>query len=203
MRLDALPVYKGLPVPNIVLWDSESLSNDDRRCGIAPHPLLGTPQMILDPEHDDDRDANGVLWAPERDLHKGKPQFSQLNGKRQRRSLLEGRCQVCDHKMPDDAVTFVLPMEFRSRESMQTGTAPVCEECAPVALDLCPHLKSLEMLRATAPTPILSGYFGDWVNPRTGEMHHKQMLPVGDHRLATFLAKQAIALISPITWSAL
>ncbi len=196
-----VPHYKGVPVPHVALWEGESALLSPKNCGLALHPVTGKQVLCFDPEDEDDRDDNGVLWMPEQQaIGEGKPLFSQLNGRRQRDSLLASRCQVCDDAMYDN-VTFLLPMLHRASTDMHTTTAPVCLRCQPIAIKYCPHLQSQPMLCATVPEPpTMSGYVGDWVKP-DGSFEKFVTMQVGDSRLPTFLAKQAVGHLRNITWS--
>lgn len=87
-------------------------------------------------------DGRAALWMPHRPGH-GKPIFAKPRMVRQRRSVAEMLCTVCDEHTPRyDRWWFKLG---RVTEGMfMTTEAPVHRACAERALVLCPHLRNRE-----------------------------------------------------------
>lgn len=94
-----------------------------------------------------DRDDNGVLWTriasrPGR----GRPEFGQVHGLRQRRAMRRLLCQVCGGAADEnaDGVLWLLgedpdrPDDWS--ENLETTHPPLCLPCALSAVRHCPHL---------------------------------------------------------------
>lgn len=209
MTVADLPRYRGMPVPHVALWSAERPTLD-LLIGLGPavvvNPLTGMPQLrFLDAPQVDARcrDANGVLWSPENDAQgQGEALLSQLNAKRQRRAVLDGRCQVCDVAM--DPVTFLLPRNMAGPATINTAVAPLCKDCGPAALRYCPHLRTEGPWSwATVTSLTQGGYVGDLTTLLPdGSVGQEKMvtLAMGDSRLPLLLAKQAVGKLAGITW---
>lgn len=207
MTIDDLPRHRGMPVPYVALWTQEAPTLDlyERLVpAIEKNPITGRLGLIfLGNRSAEERDENGVLWTPELSAYgQGEALLSQLHGQRQRHSLLGGHCQVCNVTM--DPVTFLLPKSWQGRATVNTSTAPVCRECIPKALLYCPHLRHEGPWAVATAKAKHSGYVGELlhVNERDGSHWNEKnvTLSIGDPRLALFLAKQAVATLTEMTW---
>ncbi len=209
MSVADLPRYRGLPVPHVALWSAERPTIESLIAlgpAVVVNPLTGQPQLrfLDDPEVDArSRDANDVLWSPEVEAQgQGEALLSQVSARRQRRSITDGRCQVCDVKM--DPVTFMLPRHMSHLTSLNTVTGPLCKDCGPVALLYCPHLRREgPWCWATVGKLTHGGYLGDLtiVKPDGSlDQERTATLALGDPRLPLLLAKQAVGTLTGITW---
>jgi len=135
----ALPLWEGRPVPWVTRWTGERIDT----------PLkvsLGRDGVHLNYEDgQENRDGHGVLWRREGLTRSGEPEYSQLNAYRQQACMSRRRCQVCGSKIDERPIRWLM-----SRAQLRTGeqgealtmSPPTCSSCIPLALDLCPHLKS-------------------------------------------------------------
>lgn len=94
-----------------------------------------------------DRDENGVLWyrigsRPGR----GRPEFGNVHGLRQRRAMRRLLCQVCGCPADENenGVLWLLGQDQDDPddwpENLETTHPPLCLLCAMASIRLCPHL---------------------------------------------------------------
>jgi hypothetical protein len=128
-------------VPYIATWTEERKSPVQ----IVKHAWGG---IAFADESVGDRDSDGVLWTrvvaqPGR----GRPQFAVIHSLRQRRAMRRLLCQVCGQPADrnPDGVLWLLPDYYRRHdgpENYDITEPPICLACAPVAIRLCPALRS-------------------------------------------------------------
>lgn len=168
------PVWHGLPVPWLVSWSGERwlrpLSVSSVSIGAVMQGGGSAEQhathiiTLIDPSTHPlglaaglkaGRDEYGLLWYESKPGMQdvGEPLFAQVNARRQRACMLEGRCQVCGKPFGDQPVTWLDSPTVLDRStgrhhqalpagaSMSTLTAPTCRTCAAVAMKLCPAQK--------------------------------------------------------------
>jgi len=165
---NTLHQHKDRPVPWITRWSGE-VSFDKYQMTIER-----TGVRLHYPDGNENREANGVLWKREGITRAGSPQYSQINTYRQRAAMRKRLCQVCGTKINERPIRWL--MNEKALTPQEDGTAitmsaPTCESCIPLALSVCPHLKS-------EPTIILKvldyepwGVYGQAVHldPETGK----------------------------------
>lgn len=129
-----LPQWKGRPVPWVTRWSGERIDT----------PLqvsLSRDGVHLNYEDGQETyDGHGVLWKREGLTRAGEPEYSQMNTYRQRACMSRRKCQVCGAKINERPIRWLV-----SRAQFQealTMSPPTCSSCIPLALELCPHLKS-------------------------------------------------------------
>lgn len=89
----------------------------------------------------DNRDDRGILWQREGISRTGRPQWAHINTYRQRASVRKGLCQVCGKKIENRPVNWLITksaLMFKDDIALTTS-APTCDACIPIALELCPH----------------------------------------------------------------
>ncbi|MFE0764162.1 hypothetical protein [Streptomyces smyrnaeus] len=124
---------------------------------IGPLTLLpGRTGLAYTDETPYDRDSFGALWvrAPLRPkARRGKPRLERVHAFRQRRCMLDMRCQVCRQSppAPDGPHLFLMRDVGRPvEEGERTTSPPVCVPCAVIAVQVCPPLRD-------------DGYVAAWV----------------------------------------
>lgn len=140
----ALPNFNGRPVPWITRWSGE-VQPDAYHYGAA---LTGDPAAgefhVTYPDGKNMRDAKGILWQREGLGRNGEPMWADVSTYRQRAAMTRGLCQVCGTKINTRPFRFLIPVDGMERfdaDTLVTMQPPVCEECVPLALRLCPALK--------------------------------------------------------------
>lgn len=134
-----LPQYKGEPVPWVTRWTGE-VSQDKLQVSIERSDRA----VHLNYEDgNEDRDEHDVLWKREGLGRNGEPQYSQLNGYRQRASMRRQLCQICGTKIDERPIRWLLGKDQLNDEEggPVTISPPTCSACIPLALELCPYLK--------------------------------------------------------------
>jgi hypothetical protein len=142
-----LPQWQGRPVPWITRWTGE-VSEDSLQVSLSRDGV-----SLRYRDGNEDRDDAGVLWKREGIGRGGEPQYSQVNTYRQRLAMRRRRCQVCGSKIDERPIRWLM-----SRNQLHTGastapwgvagdealtmSAPTCSPCIPLALKVCPHLRS-------------------------------------------------------------
>jgi hypothetical protein len=133
-----LPQWHGRPVPWVTRWTGE----------ISP-----TRYDIAADENGDFtyidgqnlKDAKGILWQREGIGRNGDPDWASVSTYRQRASIAKRKCQVCGNKIKPGSIQWLMPLDEGYIETgeggMLTWNPPTCEDCIPLALELCPHLK--------------------------------------------------------------
>lgn len=133
-----LPQYRGAPVPWITRWSGEvsrapwTVVQDQQGPKII-YPPDGLPEKL---------DAHGVLWQREGLTRGGKPEWSAVNTYRQRRSMQRRLCQVCGQKITDRPIRWLMGIDQLDEidDDWLTVSAPTCEGCIDLSLELCPNL---------------------------------------------------------------
>lgn len=139
-------VYRGVPVPFIASWDSETPSGTTSPdLVLRKHEAGGAWLLYLD-EQPNDRQY-GVLWtrvpwSP----GAGRPQFAGLHAIRQRMCLSRGRCQICSGPADLWMVPATVYAEYQATcepgEPFESHNPPICRSCVPLAARFCSHLSS-------------------------------------------------------------
>lgn len=116
------PVVHGLPVPHVASWSSETWD------GTVMDPVWGMAALST-------AGAAG----------RGVPVWGAINEPRQRRSVGQGRCQVCDRPGTRTELQVLFSgglqtMVSRSRRLEVTAEPPVCPDCADWSRTHCPGL---------------------------------------------------------------
>jgi hypothetical protein len=96
-----------------------------------------------------DRDEWGVLWVRMRSrIGVGKPLFTKLHPRRQRRAMLRLICQVCAEPADrsEQGMLWLLPGSHVSGADEQddgiaTTQPPLCRQCARISSRMCPALR--------------------------------------------------------------
>lgn len=137
----ALPQWaeKDQPVPWVTRWTNE-VNQTKLQVSITRDGLT-----LSYADGNEDRDAFGVLWKREGITRGGTPQFSEINTYRQRAAMNKCLCQVCGKKIQERPIRWL--MSRASLHHLEDGTAltisaPTCSPCIPLAVELCPHLKT-------------------------------------------------------------
>lgn len=97
-----------------------------------------------------DRDEWGVLWVRMRSrIGVGRPLFTKLHPRRQRRAMLRLICQVCAQPADrtDQGSLWLLPGDLASQSDWWAAGAattqpPLCRECASTSIRMCPALRT-------------------------------------------------------------
>lgn len=142
-----LPQWNDRPVPWVTRWTGE-VCNDPLqvsidRAGVHLHYQGGN----------ENRDNMGVLWKREGIGRHGEPQFSEVNTYRQRAAMRHKRCQVCGSKINERPIRWLMGRNQLhvgdvsrpwgvDEDAAITMSAPTCSPCIPLALKVCPHLRS-------------------------------------------------------------
>ncbi len=135
--------FKGQIVPWVSRWSGE---RDVRELRIAKNLATGALTLFyedtVDPEHDEHRDGNGVLWARDGQDRAGWPEFGQVNSLRQRTCMLERRCQVCGRPIAESPIRWLMGPDhlYVVKGRHVTMSPPTCRECVELSRNLCPHL---------------------------------------------------------------
>ena len=136
-----LPSFDGRPVPWITRWTGEVMP--DRNQYSVEIRADGSFRVAY-PDGKNTRDLLDILWQREGIGRKGEPMWADVSTYRQRAAMARGLCQVCGTKINAETFLFLIPrdaMEWFDEDTPITMQAPVCEECVPLALKLCPALK--------------------------------------------------------------
>lgn len=96
-----------------------------------------------------DRDEWGVLWVRMRSrIGVGRPLFTKLHPRRQRRAMLRLICQVCAQPADrtDQGTLWLLPGDHVlapgvRAKGITTTQPPLCRECACTSVRMCPALR--------------------------------------------------------------
>ncbi len=189
--------------PFVVVYDDERGGPEgDLTIQLAPRPRLA--YKIPQP---DDRDRGGVLWARvERTSRKGKPIYSLMNSERQRECMHDLLCQVCsepasrnedgwlflDWRKPQDPPTWP--------EGSLTNMPPLCEPCAQVAAEQCPHAGRFVPLRVKLPRLWgVSGVAYQWTGSAWRKDDTIPWMKYGSDGLNAVLASQLIRELRKVT----
>lgn len=163
-----LPQHKGRPVPWITRWTGE-VSPD-----MYQFKLTRNGAILTYPDGKENREANGVLWKREGITRAGEPQYSQINAYRQRAAMRKRLCQVCGTKIDARPIRWLMNEQALTPQEDGTAitmSAPTCEPCIPLAMSMCPHLKSVDtvILRVLDYEPW--GVYGQavYLDPETGQ----------------------------------
>ena len=184
--------HTGLPVPVINIWSGEQRRGELR------------PVVRFDPLVD------GLAYFTKGQPGQGHPDFFRQHPARQRRSMVLGRCQVCDRKLITDGWLPVGPgiqshMAALPAHAVALTEPWLCDDCADYASHHCPGLirrrrgERVEMLRARPGDPRFTMIMSQaWVEGRLEE-YTKRVQPVLWVKLLVTdieLAGRAAALVS-------
>lgn len=133
-HLDALPRVRGLPAPTVAARGATARL----RVAIDPSsrdPLVATRLALYEIEA-----ADAV------------PVLGQMGTSRQRRAMVEGRCQVCDLALPPCTPRWVVP---HGRVDGLVDEPWACPECVAFAMVTCPFLLGVRRELGAEGTPLL------------------------------------------------
>lgn len=157
-----------------------------------------------------DRDPDGILWAPYGGSMTGEVLFSQIHPIRQKMCMTGPYCQVCGKLLFGKFVPWILngssdwdegnAEAVRDRKPFITITAPTCESCQQTARKFCPHLqKNPNTARLLVRRFRPYGLFGDLMrsnDPAVLEEERAMVLRFGSEPYNTaikfFVAKQLV-----------
>lgn len=137
-----LPQYEGRAVPWITRWTGE-VSHEPYGYNQQP----GRRLTVGYPDGKENREGNGLLWMREGLGRGGRPMWADVNTYRQRAAMARCKCQVCGSTINARPVLWLMPtvetMMIEEDGTLKTTTAPTCEACIPLALELCPALPKM------------------------------------------------------------
>lgn len=172
-----LPQFKGRAVPWVTRWTNEILR--------LPYSLRVTREGVETyyPDGKTEDRMGGTLWQREGITRGGEPEWAQVNTYRQRFAMRKCACQVCGERITTKPVRFLMPLngmevvppdEFHDEPQVITIQAPTCDECIPLALKLCPHLKKYGYQIVKVANYELWGIYGEVVFTRDNQMRRIQ-----------------------------
>lgn len=162
-------VFNGLRVPWVTRWTGDASPQPFQLVSSADLPDL--PPFVSYPDpRPGDWDNHGILWQREANSPTGEPEFSQVSTIRQRRCMLERRCQVCGDEIPEGPITWVMlriQANVRDDGSVTTVSPPTCAPCIPIAMRLCPALRSQDYVTYQVEAYQPWGVMGEsaWIKP--------------------------------------
>lgn len=118
----------------------------------------------------------------------GEPLFGQVHTTRQFRCMKGSRCQVCARKFePGEPIPWLVPdAHSQFLPHLITQTPPVCERCLPVAKELCPFLRSNDVVELTVKRHRVFGVVGDYYPTRSRAVQGV-LLRIDEHTKLPFL----------------
>lgn len=136
--------YRGVVVPWVTRWTDEQ-PNTPLKVSMTPDGLL-----LHYEDGKENRESNGILWIREGIMRGGEPQFSQVSTYRQRACMVRCRCQVCGKPITDEVIPWLFaPGQLQENDGKTlTMNPPTCSDCVPIARELCPHLKRVDVIQA-------------------------------------------------------
>lgn len=178
-------------VPWITLWSDER---------VDPNSVWLTNVGGRVSYSDEDRSDwfMGVLWHREGIGMTGQPMWSQVHARRQRRAMVDPRCQVCGERLSKVDIPWLLPStEYEGylqntggRHPMRTTTAPTCVDCQSIATRRCPRLNVHGSVRLVVGSATPVGVTGDIYAPKLSTP--RRMVAFDDHLLRYMVAKQLV-----------
>lgn len=132
-------LHDGKRVPWVTRWSDEVVRTPFQLGQLAD----GSTYLTYADERPEDRDQYGVLWMREIDSPTGEPLFSQVSTLRQRRSMIEGLCQVCGLEIPEEPIQWLMVENQATRlptGELLTISPPTCASCVTLSKRLCPAL---------------------------------------------------------------
>lgn len=126
--------WNGRPVPWITRWSNEVVRQE---VGVR---LTKEGLRAAYKDGNNEYERGNILWQREGVTRGGVPQYAQVSTPRQRAAMRKRLCQVCGTKIPEGPIRWLLAPEVL-HDGDKTMSAPTCDDCIPIALDLCPHLK--------------------------------------------------------------
>lgn len=152
--------------------------------------------------------GSDVVWYREGRDKSGSPLFAQVNGRRQASCMLSSRCQVCGATITPTAAG--LPWLFSEAQWQRvltfdmTDNPPTCLPCMPVALKLCPHLRSSGARSSGAHAAYVARHFavgvsGDLYSEEGGGMPERGAALFGTTDIDRILAKKLLVGLQGIT----
>lgn len=135
--------HNGKPVPWVTRWSGEVIEDMPIVTG-SKGP--GGVRWAYD-DGNEIRENSGLLWLREGLNRSGRPLYADYNTYRQRACMARGKCQVCGSRIDGRPIRWLLPTaeanKVEENGTVRTTTPPTCEECIPVALELCPALTKM------------------------------------------------------------
>ena len=199
--------FKGQVVPWVSRWSGE---RDDDELRIAKNLTTGALTLFYedtaDPDHDENRDERGVLWARDRQDRSGWPEFGQVNALRQRACMLERLCQVCGQPITESPIRWLMGPQhlYTVQGRYVTMSPPTCERCAELSKELCPHLSTKGSRLLLVQRYEIWGVYGEAVWFEAGDVvrsdpHAGISFANPDHPLSGVLAKQLLVSFTDFT----
>ncbi|MFJ6216738.1 hypothetical protein ACIQGZ_25920 [Streptomyces sp. NPDC092296] len=155
-------------------------------------------------EQPGDRDAHGVLWVRlGGEPGTGRPTYRVMHSERQRRTMLDLRCQICAGPASRTAQGWLFLVahteqqiaEAGGTEDMLTMQPPLCLPCADTAVRQCPRLTE-QYTAVRSRKPVLYGAWGSLYRPdphgRLAELGDGTVLPYSDPAVRWLLAAQLV-----------
>lgn len=202
-------VYKGLTVPYIAAWSSETSNLTGDPNLVLRTNTTGQQYLVFLDEGPGDRE-HGVLWGRMPNTPGiGQAQFASLHGTRQREVMARGGCQVCGG--PGEvwmvpASVWAQYLQVRGEGApYDTSDPPICRSCIPVATRQCPNLSTSGFLFVAPRKWAITGVRGFIGNPVTGEFSPERDVALHGAvgfdaaRLRLTLAKGLLATLRGIT----
>lgn len=158
---NTLPQWNGHAVPWIARWTGEIADQS-----IKVSRSRDIPLMVGYEDGNENREASGILWMREGIGRRGEPEFGQVSAYRQRLAMTRRRCQVCGEKIQDEVIRWLVPnrlLHVLPDGRAITISAPTCSECIPLAMELCPFLKTAEVTTLRVLDYEVWGVMGDVV----------------------------------------
>ncbi|KAB2344903.1 hypothetical protein [Actinomadura rudentiformis] len=176
---ETVPRWKGRPVPWIAQWTGETYRPSQMPLQIEPAANGGARLAYQDPSTEDwwsppGADCPSVLWRHTRTDRTGSPDWAAFNSERQRKALTDHLCQVCGQSAATDngtswlmhALEWSMLIHHLGADRMETANPPTCQNCWPVAIKLCPSLRSQGAVAFTVSKAHPVGVVGDVVPSR-------------------------------------
>jgi len=177
-----------LLVPWVTLWSAEVIPPE--RTWILP----GLDHVSYRDQRHSDRHL-GVIWHREQEAQRqGDPLWREVHSRRQRRAMLDPRCQVCGGRLFAPDLPWLFPRrlyENLQENELRTITPPTCEECWPLAEARCPHLRGEETVRLHVGYALPWGVMGDFFHPL--KRAQRIYIPFTDNEMLRYtIAKQVV-----------
>lgn len=189
----------GSVVPYVGQWSGEE--SPPYRVIQHPNGRIGySDEMLLD------RDEWGVLWVRLAGrIGTGRPLFTKLHPRRQRRAMLRLLCQVCAQPADHSKIgtLWLLPAADAQAGDLITIQPPVCLACARLSVRMCPALRTSHVaLRAHSRVAGVTGvvFRPEQPYPRLATTDYADLVPFHDPAIRWTLAtQQARALFDTTT----
>jgi hypothetical protein len=177
---DTVPRWRGRPVPWVAQWSGETFRPSQMPLRIEP-AQDGRARLAYQHPADGDwwsppgADAPPILWRRTRTNRAGSPDWAAFNTKRQCQAVTEHLCQVCGQTAATEGGVSWLMHELEwstlihhlGPDRLETANPPTCRSCWPLAVKLCPSLRSEGAVALTVSKTRPVGVVGDVVASRS------------------------------------